>query len=155
MVARYGDLIFRGYILRALLESDRDLTIVVDSQPTELESSGAPDYAWCSAVDDRSLWGQDVLLEQLSDEPERAGEPAHGRWIGMLGTRGQGRQWLETAMDELEPASTGSALSMRDLLNHIVASGHPVRVIYIHGHWLDVNSISDLERAGTVTTGSE
>ena len=44
-------------------------------------------------------------------------------------------------------------LTLRDLLNHIVSAGHPVRVIYIHGHWLDVNSLTDLEQAGEFTAG--
>ena len=35
----------------------------------------------------------------------------------------------------------------------VVALGHPVRVIYLHGHWLDVNSIRDLEQACRFTVG--
>lgn len=154
MVVMYGDLIFRGYVLRALLESDRDFTIVVDSQPTARAASGNPDYARCSVGDDRSLWGQDVTLREIVAAPSQGdSDEVHGRWIGMLRTRGEGRRWLETAMDNIHARGDGDKASMADLLNDIVAAGHPVRVIYIHGHWLDVNSLADLEQAGAFAAG--
>ena len=153
MVVMYGDLIFRSYVLRGLMESDRDLTVVVDSHYNSASSSGKPDYAYCSVADDRSLWGQDVLLEKISPDARSADGAAHGRWIGMLRTRARGREWLENALDALADSADFDQLGMGSLLNHIVARGHPVRVIYIHGHWLDVNSIRDLEQAGRFTAG--
>jgi len=153
LVVMYGDLIFRSYVLRGLMESDRELTVVVDSQYANGTSSGKPDYAFCSVGDDRSLWGQDVLLERICDRREDQGKVAHGRWIGMVRTRARGREWLESALDTLAEAPNFDSLGMGDLLNCIVARGHPVRVIYIHGHWLDVNSIRDLEQAGRFTAG--
>jgi phosphoenolpyruvate phosphomutase len=153
LVVMYGDLIFRSYVLRGLMESDRELTVVVDSHYANGNNSGTPDYAYCSVADDRSLWGQDVLLERISSQREEQGVIAHGRWIGMLRTRARGREWLESALDSLAQIADFDRLGMGDLLNHIVARGHPVRVIYIHGHWLDVNSIRDLEQAGHFTVG--
>jgi phosphoenolpyruvate phosphomutase len=153
MIILYGDLIFRSYILRGLIESDRELTVVVDSQATTRTASGTPDYAYCSVPDDRSLWGQDVLLERVDPEPERANRRTDGRWIGMLRTRARGRQWLAESLDELSARPDFAELSMRDLINHLVAQGRSIRVIYIHGHWLDVNSLSDLEHAGEFTAG--
>ena len=153
LLVMYGDLLFRSYVLRGLMESDRELTVVVDSHYANSASSGTPDYAYCSVGDDRSVWGQDVLLERISDQREEQGSPAHGRWLGMLRTRARGREWLERALDELADTPDFDRLSVGDLLNHIVAQGHPVRVIYIHGHWLDVNSLRDLEQAGRFTAG--
>lgn len=153
MVVMYGDLIFRSYVLRGLMESDRELTVVVDSQYASVNNSGKPDYAFCSVADDRSLWGQDVLLERVSEHREEQGVVANGRWIGMLRSRARGREWLESALDTLAESADFDRLGMGELLNHIVAHGHPIRVIYIHGHWLDVNSLRDLEQAGRFTAG--
>ena len=36
---------------------------------------------------------------------------------------------------------------MTDLLNHFVATGRKVRIHYIQGHWLDVDSLADLKQA--------
>ena len=153
MVVMYGDLIFRSYVLRGLVESDRELTVVVDSQHTNTTPSGTPDYAYCSAGDDRSLWGRDALLKRISASREEQGVVADGRWIGMLRTRARGREWLESALESLAATPAFERLGMGALLNHIVAQGHPVRVIYIHGHWLDVNSLRDLETAGRFAVG--
>ena len=45
-------------------------------------------------------------------------------------------------------------MGLPDLLNHLVANGKAVHVWYVHGHWLDVNSVQDLENAGNFAAGS-
>lgn len=130
-VVAYGDLLFRSYILRDLLESEAPITVVVDSS----RNSG-PDGCTCSLADDRSVFRQDVRLARIS------AEAVHGRWIGLVRFRGPGTTWMEEVLGHLDP--TGS---MADLLNSLVEAGHPVTVQYVHGHWLDVNSLEDLELA--------
>ncbi|MEQ8662663.1 MAG: phosphoenolpyruvate mutase, partial [Gammaproteobacteria bacterium] len=51
VIVMYGDLLFRGYVLRGLVESEHTLTVVVDSLPASRATTGAPDYAYCSAPD--------------------------------------------------------------------------------------------------------
>ncbi|MCB1747398.1 MAG: phosphoenolpyruvate mutase, partial [Gammaproteobacteria bacterium] len=65
----------------------------------------------------------------------------------------EGRRWLTAALDRLLGRDDFATLSMRDLINELVAAGHPIRVIYVHGHWMDVNSLRDLEHAGQFTLG--
>ena len=49
------------------------------------------------------------------------------------------------AIDALEAAGQAvKTWSVPQLLNHLVESGHTVRVQYIHGDWLDVDDILDL-----------
>jgi phosphoenolpyruvate phosphomutase len=153
MLIMYGDLIFRDYVLRGLIESEHELTVVVDSQALRGNVSGAPDYAYCSASDDRVSWEDEIVLEQLSDEAANGKRAADGLWIGMLKTRGQGRRWLEGTLEAMSGRPDFHHLTMRELLNEIVRAGHAIRVIYIHGHWLDVNSLRDLEHAGALTAG--
>jgi phosphoenolpyruvate phosphomutase len=153
MVILYGDLIFRSYVLRGLMESDRELTVVVDSQSPLTAPPNVRDLAYCSARDDRSLWGQDVLLERVSTSPVTNSTQADGRWIGVMRARAAGRKWIEEALDALICRDDVDLLTLGDLLNHVVSAGHPVRVMYIHGHWLDVNSLTDLEPAGESTAG--
>ena len=147
MVVMYGDLLFRSYILRDLMENDAPLTVVVDSsgQNTTL---GTQDFAYCSEGDDRSSWGQAVNLQKIAPAED---EHFDGRWIGMLRAKGEGVDWLTTAMDSLREHANFNDLGVPDLLNQIILNGHDVRVWYIHGHWLDVNSAEDLERAGSFT----
>jgi phosphoenolpyruvate phosphomutase len=151
MILIYGDVLFRSYILRDLTEHKAALTIVVDSNMTDSPASG--DFACCSEPDDRSLWGQAVTLKKISSNAPLADGRIDGRWIGMLHVKREGRRWLEEALQALESQENFSRLGLPDLLNALVASGKPVHVWYVHGHWLDVNSVKDLESAGTFTAG--
>ena len=151
MLIIYGDLLFRSYILQDLLEREGEVVIVVDSLIDEVEITGTPDYVWCDRADDRSMFMQDVRLKRVSEEksPER---PPAGRWTGMMRVRSQGRIWLEQALDELEALPGYDKLTLPDLLNHLTRNGRPVTVHYINGHWLDVNSVNDIDRAGDFTS---
>jgi phosphoenolpyruvate phosphomutase len=150
MIITYGDLLFRGYILQDLLDAPGDIVIVVDSS-AETRISGSPDYAYCSRYDDRALFGQDVLLRHVAEQAAvELGKPA-GRWIGMLRIQGHGLNWLDDALTELQQQENFAQFTIPDLLNYMVGKGHPVHVQYIHGHWLDVNTIEDIDRAGDFT----
>ena len=151
MILIYGDVLFRSYILRDLTEHKAAFTIVVDSNMTDVPTSG--DFVCCSEPDDRSMWGQAVTLKAISSDEPLASGRVDGRWIGMLHVKREGRQWLEEALNELQSHANFAQLGLPDLLNSLVARGKPVHVWYVHGHWLDVNSIKDLESAGTFTAG--
>ncbi len=147
MLVCYGDLLFRSYVLRDLLDTPGEIVIVVDSQDGT-HVSGSPDYAYCSRNDERALFRQDIELRHISEHETRELGVPSGRWIGMLLVRGEGLNWLNAALTELERREDFSRLTVPDLLNYLVEQDKPVKVHYIHGHWLDVNSIADLDRAG-------
>lgn len=151
MLITYGDLLFRGYVLEDLLKKSDPLVIVVDSILEAAHISGSPDYAHCSAEDDRSMLAQDVSLKQISTSEDTALETPQGRWIGMLRVNGEGRQWLQESLSELEKKPGFMQLGMPDLLNTMVAKNYPVKVFYINGHWLDINTLDDLDRATDFT----
>jgi phosphoenolpyruvate phosphomutase len=150
MVILYGDLLFRGYVLRDLLDSDGQIVIVVDSSSNNT-TGGSSDYAFCSREDDRSLFLQDVMLEHISISGEDMDKEPSGRWIGMSYVRQEGRAWIEDALETLQERDDFKTLAMPDLLNYLVKQGKPIHVHYINGHWLDVNSLVDIDRAGDFT----
>lgn len=151
-VIAYGDLLFRSYILRDLLESDAPFSVVVDSSLTTESNQSVRDFAYCSAADDRDLFGQKVLLRHVSSKGQ---EPAagqaqapHGRWIGLLNVRGEGRERLQKLIAELRTRDDFNTLDMPALLNALVAAGEEIEVKYVHGHWRGVNDLDDFRRAG-------
>lgn len=153
MIIMYGDLLFRGYILRDLLDSDGDFVVVVDSVLQGVHISGSPDYAYCSQPDNRSLFRQEILLQHISDkEKPEMGEPS-GRWIGMMMVRNEARTWLEASINALAKSDYFNRLTIPDLLNYLVGQGKQIHVHYINGHWLDVNTVDDIDRAGDFTHG--
>ena len=149
MVILYGDLLFRGYILRDLLDSPGELVVVVDSALEGSHKSGTPDLAYCSRTDDRSLFREPVHLLRIEEKSSvPTPDKPSGRWIGMLRARARGREWIAHALAELRADGGLAQLTIPDLLNHLVRTGRVVQVHYIHGHWLDVNQLADLDRAG-------
>lgn len=151
MLILYSDLLFREYILRDLIETDGEVVIIVDSALDNPNITGSPDYAYCSKDDDRSPFMQNVTLARLSSSADAAAKAPSGYWIGMMRVRKQGRQWIESALEELKTAPNFNELTLPDLLNHLIEQGKPIHVHYIDGHWLDVNSLDDIDRAGDFT----
>jgi len=152
----YGDLLFRSYVLRDLLETQADFAVVVDSLRSADSNRTVRDFAYCSRGDDRGLFGTQVLLERVlskadmrdaSPEPDELEPPAQGRWIGMLKVSARGLPRLKAALTELREREDFDRLDMPALLNALIAGGAAIEVLYIHGHWRGVNDLDDLRRA--------
>ena len=151
-VISYGDLLFRSYVLRDLVENKADFSVVVDSSPTDASNRTVRDFAYCSRGDDRGLFGTQVLLKRVvsraDTRPEGTadGEP-QGRWIGMLNVSRQGLVKLKTVLAALRARPDFDALDMPALLNALIADGAAIEVLYVHGHWRGVNDLEDFRRA--------
>jgi len=50
-------------------------------------------------------------------------------------------------LDALGSHEDFNQLGLLDLFNHLVNQGAKVRVLFITGHWLDVDNLDDLSRA--------
>ncbi|CAB3763195.1 phosphoenolpyruvate mutase [Paraburkholderia humisilvae] len=155
-VISYGDLLFRSYIVRDLVESEAAFSVVVDStdaSETHAANRSVRDFAWCSAADDRGLFGNKVLLRRVSgdenDAPAGAASNApHGRWVGLVNVRGAGLARLQEVMAQLRARADFASLDMPALLNALIDAGEEVEVQYVHGHWRGVNDLEDFRRAG-------
>ena len=146
-VVSYGDLLFRSYILRDLVESEARFTVVVDSSPAGSANRSVRDFAYCSAPDDRALFGGKTLLARIVSG--RRGEaPPDGRWIGLMSVRGDGLARLRAMLSELRAQPDFDTLDMPALINALIDAGEEVEVQYVHGHWCGVNDLEDFRRAG-------
>ncbi|WJF92114.1 phosphoenolpyruvate mutase [Paraburkholderia bonniea] len=147
-VISYGDLLFRSYILRDLVESEAAFSVVVDSTPTQAANSSVRDFAWCSTPDERALFGNKVQLLRVAGEQDTGAQAPHGRWVGLLNVRGAGRERLRTVLASLRERADFAALDMPALLNALIDAGEAIEVQYVHGHWRGVNDLEDFRRAG-------
>ncbi|ODP32092.1 phosphoenolpyruvate mutase [Pandoraea sp. ISTKB] len=154
-VISYGDLLFRSYIVRDLVESDADFTVVVDSTAAaNAANASVRDFAYCSGGDDRGLFGQQVLLEKISGNASDAGRTPNGRWIGLLGVRGEnGRAQLQRVFAALQTRADFDQLGMPELINALAADGARIEVQYVHGHWRGVNDMEEFRRAADFAHG--
>lgn len=143
-VIGYGDIMYRRYILRQLLEEKGEIVVVVDSS-TELR---APDYngdfVHCSEPDLKSFDQEAPLLKSIRFGRTKDGAQAvHGEWIGLLKSSELGTAKLVSAMEELAKLSAFKQFKLPDLLNYMIEKGQEIRVLYINGHWLDIDNTKD------------
>ncbi len=153
-IIAYGDLLYRSYILRDLLDSDADFCVVVDSTAVQSEpdpatsATGARDLAFCTGADTRELFGQRALLQRVAVAVDGQDlQRVDGQWIGLLSVRGAGRARLKAMLATLRERPDFDHLDMPALLNALVAAGELIEVLYVHGHWRNVNDLEDLRRA--------
>jgi phosphoenolpyruvate phosphomutase len=151
-IISYGDLLFRSYVLRDLVECKADFSVVVDSSPTDASNRTVRDFAYCNRGDDRGLFGTQVLLKRVVSRADArpvgtVEEEPQGRWIGMLNVSRQGLVKLKAVLQQLRARPDFDSLDMPALLNALIAAGAAIEVLYVHGHWRGVNDLDDFRRA--------
>jgi phosphoenolpyruvate phosphomutase len=152
-IISYGDILFRSYVLRDLVESHADFTVVVDSLGSAPGDRTIRDLAYCSRGDDRDLFGTRVLLERVASKADSNGgarDPAaapQGQWIGLLKVGASGVARFNTVLEGLRARPDFDRLDMPALLNELIADGAEIEVVYVHGHWRGVNDFDDLRQA--------
>ncbi|MGI4878380.1 MAG: phosphoenolpyruvate mutase [Janthinobacterium lividum] len=150
LVVVYGDVLFRNYILENLLSSHADVVLAVD---TSLHRSGTTGRTRDIVVADHSFSGNylDDIPAHLQRMDNDVGElSASGEWMGVARFSSRGTEWL---LEEIAALNAEGALETADLptLFTRIAEKHPVRVKYFTGHWMDVDTVTDLADARNFT----
>ncbi|WP_424138962.1 phosphoenolpyruvate mutase [Roseomonas chloroacetimidivorans] len=148
-VIAYGDVLFRRYILDSLLTSSADVVVAVDTLAASHPHPGKRDLVTADHgfsgdyLDDRPAH----LLRAASDIP--AAEVS-GEWMGLVRFTARGAEWLREEIAAMEAEGVLETADMPTLLTRLAAK-HPVRVKYFTGHWLDVDTLTDLAEARNFT----
>ena len=104
-VISYGDLLFRSYVLRDLVDSKADFSRRRGLVANRSKQSDCARFRLLLAADDRGLFGTPVLLKKVvsgkqpaAPENGDAADSASGRWIGMLNVSRAGLAKLKTVL---------------------------------------------------------
>ncbi len=143
----YGDILFRRHELDGLLAADGDIVTVVDAR-RRTESSRAPDRAVDWVRCSRPFTGgylddERVTLEAIWNGTDGA-ETAHGEFIGLTRLSADGAALVRCVLDAMCEDGTLDRADLPDVLARLVAQGAAIDVLYINGHWLDVDDAFDL-----------
>jgi phosphoenolpyruvate phosphomutase len=142
----FGDIVVKRHIVLALLEEAGDgITLAVDSA---LAGADAPDRVVADRPDPARLSFDEVRLAEIGERVAPA--RSHGAWIGLLHLGAAGAGWLREAIAAARADGTLRTARVADLLAHVVAAGHPVRVVYARGGWVNVNNLADLVDASGI-----
>jgi phosphoenolpyruvate phosphomutase len=148
LVISYGDVLFNRFIVQALCESSGELAVVVDSQWREgANKDRFADYVSCSEPDSRRAFYRSVALTRVDNTLGEA--QRNGEWTGFFKIAPAALPRVRKLVDEILADPKRRKAMQADLLNALIASGDQVQVVYIAGHWLDVDSLADIERAGS------
>jgi len=151
LVVAYGDVLFRNYILESLLSSNADVVLAVDA--LNLVRRGVGPRVRDLVLADRPFSGDylddgPVQLLRMADD---LGEtPPCGEWMGLARFSSTGASWLREEIALLETEGELEQADLPLLLSRIAAK-HPVRVKYFTGHWMDVDTITDVADARNFT----
>jgi phosphoenolpyruvate phosphomutase len=146
VVISFGDILFRKHILNNLLAEQGDIVVAVDA--TWERRHGAAGYVdYVNATRPYSLRYDEEDAFLVAAGPNLPREDIDGEWIGLIKTTARGSEVMKNALTELSARADFRTLRFDHLLNHLVAKGERVQVLYITGHWLDVDDLDDLARA--------
>jgi phosphoenolpyruvate phosphomutase len=147
-VVVYGDVLFRRYILDALMGVDADIAVAVDALRQRSQNTPHTPHPRDLVLADKPF-----SADYLDDAPARlhsigAVSPAdsHGEWIGLLRLSARGAELVKAELDAMRAEGLAEQADIPALLSRLAAK-HPVTVHYITGHWIDVDTLSDLADA--------
>lgn len=150
-VITYGDILFRRYHLDNLLDTPGDIVVVADAYWQKRDVARehrVSDLVQCS----RPFTG-DYLADEAPVHLEEIGDHlppthTHGEWVGLVKLSAAGAEMVKTALAAMADGAEGlGRKGMPDLMNHLIRQGHKPRVVYVTGHWLDVDDAFDLANA--------
>lgn len=145
-VISYGDILYRKYILSRLLEEKGDITIVVDAATEARSADYTGDFVMCSRA--HSINFNEAAAELKGITFGRAGDKkeAHGEWIGLIKSNKVGSAAIAKALTELSTKADFNKMKLPDLMNHLLTANVKINVMYIDGHWMDIDTYADVSK---------
>ena len=146
VIVSFGDILFRRHILNNLLAEKHDIVIAVDAAWERRQSAaGYIDYVTATRPNSLRYDEEEAFLTAIGPQIDRA--KIHGEWIGLMKMNPRGSAQVKAALEELAPRADFRRLRFDDLFKHLLQQQRRVHVLYLTGHWLDVDDLDDLARA--------
>jgi phosphoenolpyruvate phosphomutase len=146
VVISFGDILFRRHILNNLLAEEDNIVIAVDAAWERRQGlAGYIDYITATRPNSLRYDEENAYLTAIGPQLDR--DKIHGEWIGLMKMTARGSSQVKAALEELAGRGDFRKLRFDDLFKHLLERQRRVQVLYITGHWLDVDNLDDLSRA--------
>ncbi len=145
-VISYGDIVFKDHVLHELINTETDISIVVDADTPS--RNGYTDFVRTDRPWSRTALNPAVTLKEMS--ASLAHDSAQGEFIGLWKVNARGAAAVNEAFDTLSKREDFKSLRMADLFNELAGST-TVSVVYTRGAWIDIDSVVDLMQASELT----
>ncbi|MEE2999295.1 MAG: phosphoenolpyruvate mutase [Pseudomonadota bacterium] len=145
----YGDILFRHYILDQLLKTTGDIVLVVDARWMDRDpnpQSRTRDLIKCAEpFTIKYLDENEVILNAIGHN--FATDEIQGEWIGLAKFSEAGSTKIRNEITLMQQDGTERNASMISLFSRLLKKHEPIHIIYISGHWLDIDNSDDLADA--------
>jgi L-glutamine-phosphate cytidylyltransferase len=150
IVVSYGDIVFEDKILKKILESKEDISVIVDKnwkRYWKLRFSNILDDAESMIIDDEGF------IQNLGQKVHNI-EKICGQYIGLMKFSSKGVNTMLELYDKakLQSNSNQNILNakipfeksyMTDFLQYLINNGQKIKAVEIKNGWLELDSIND------------
>ena len=152
VVVGYGDVLFRRFILDALMDTDGDIVLACDalSRGRDFEQAGRlVDLVSCSRPFTGDFLDDDPLTLSRIGNALPPGE-VDAEWVGLARLSDEGATRVRAELKAMKKDGSLKSSSLLDLFQRLLDDGQEIRVAYVTGHWFDVDDAFDLAKARNV-----
>lgn len=143
----YGDLLYKKFIPSMLLEASGDIVLAVDPNWEKSSQKGRyMEYVAASEPHHKGLFNKNAVLKDFGTHLDE--KAITGEWFGLAAFSSKGLAALKSAIGALSKEKDFSRMRMADVFKKLLANGNTVEVLYVSGHWLDLDEIKDFTEAG-------
>jgi phosphoenolpyruvate phosphomutase len=151
IILSFGDILFRRYILQNLLAHPGEIVLAVDAAWRDrAREDQYRDYISASHPYSTQYSEDEPVLRDIGPRLSKI----DGEWIGLLKATSTGSEKIRAALDRLKSRADFKSLRCDALLRELIATGETIHILYITGHWLDVDNLEDLSSANAFNESS-
>jgi len=150
LIISYGDIVYEGRVLEALIGSSQDISVVVDQEWRPYWSR-----RFANPLDDAESLRTDTQ-GRITDigNPVTNIDEIEAQYIGLMRFKEAGINFLSKTKHRLgtiqRPWMESRPLEkayMTDLLMELILTGHAVHSVPVRGGWIEIDTIEDLTLA--------
>jgi choline kinase len=147
LIISYGDILFEKRILNNLLASNSDISVAIDLKWENLWRKRFTD-----PLDDAEtlLLSNNGHISEIGNKPSSISD-IHGQFIGLIKVKLKVLNALHSFYESIDRTRSFGGKSfenmfMTSFLQELIDNGWLVKAIPVHGGWLEIDTISDIER---------
>lgn len=143
-IITYGDILYRKYILSSLLDEEGDILVVADANLERRCCGNHGDFITATKPYSKEFSEEPVFLKSIKFTELDKTDQFDGEWIGLVKSNTAGSAIIKTELEVMSKQDNFEKMKMPDLLNNLINKAIQIKVVYIDGHWLDVDNLKDL-----------
>lgn len=143
-IITYGDILYRKFILTSLLDEEGDIIVVADANLERRCCGNQGDFIKATKLYSKEFSEEPVFLKSIKFSELKKADQYNGEWIGLIKSNTAGSAIIKTELEVMLKQENFEKLKMPDLLSNLINKGIQIKVVYIDGHWLDVDNLKDL-----------